>query len=204
MYFNKGLKIMYEITNKSIFNVDAQVIVNAVNTVGIMSAGIALEFKLRFPDMYKDYYDRCAKGQVELGKPYLYGNVLNFPTKDHWKTPSKTEWIDQGLHHFVRNYKNLGIKSIAFPKLGCGRGGLDWIKIQKMMIYYFEPLQDIDIKICLDTAEPEGLERKMMDFVMSRNPELHFERFRDLRFILNDKIAYEQVFNKAFEKAINI
>ena len=72
-----------------------------------------------------------------------------------------------------------------------------------MMIYYFEPLQDIDIKICLDTAEPEGLERKMMDFVMSRNPELHFERFRDLRFILNDKIAYEQVFNKAFEKASN-
>ena len=193
---------MYEITNKSIFNAGTQVIVNAVNTVGVMSAGIALEFKLRYPEMYKDYYDRCAKGQVELGKVYLYENILNFPTKDHWRTPSKTEWIDQGLHHFARNYKALGIKSIAFPKLGCGHGGLDWVKIQKMMIHYFEPLQDIDIKICLDSAEPEGLEKKMIDYVVSKNPTLQLERFKDLRFILNDRNAYEQVFQKAYEKSI--
>jgi O-acetyl-ADP-ribose deacetylase (regulator of RNase III) len=192
---------MYEITNKSVFNVDAQVIVNAVNTVGVMGAGLALEFKLRYPNMYQDYYERCAKGQVELGKPYLYENVLNFPTKDHWKTPSKTEWIDQGLHHFVRNYENLGIKSIAFPKLGCGRGGLDWVKIQKMMIHYFEPLQDIDIKICLDTAEPEGVERKMIDYVISKNPKLHLDRFIDLKLVLKNKGDYEKCFNKAFEKA---
>jgi O-acetyl-ADP-ribose deacetylase (regulator of RNase III) len=190
---------MYDITNKSLFNVKAQVLVNAVNTVGVMGAGIALEFKLRFPDMFQDYYNRCAKGSVKIGKPYLYGNILNFPTKDHWKDPSRLEWVDQGLRSFVNTYKELGIKSIAFPKLGCGKGGLDWQEVQKMMIHYFEPLRDIDIIICLDHAEAEGLEKKMIDYVISKNPTLTLRRFSDLSFILRDKTAYEQVFQKAYK-----
>jgi len=193
---------MYEITNKSLFNTGSQVIVNAVNCVGVMGSGIALEFKLRYPDMYKDYADKCSKGQVRIGEPYLYGNVLNFPTKNHWTRPSKIEWIEEGILHFVKAYKDLGITSIAFPKLGCGHGGLDWRKVQKIMDNHLSGLNDIDIKVCLDTDEAEGLEKKMIDYVVSKNPNLILKRFRDLKIALGDnKEAYEKCFIKAFEKA---
>jgi O-acetyl-ADP-ribose deacetylase (regulator of RNase III) len=76
-----------------LFRSEAQTWVNTVNTVGIMGKGVALEFKKRFPDMYDDYVERCRRGEVRLGKPYLFKRsttpwVLNFPTKDHWRSVS--------------------------------------------------------------------------------------------------------------------
>ena len=38
-----------------IFTSPAQVIVNTVNTVGVMGKGIALSFKKAYPEMYKAY-----------------------------------------------------------------------------------------------------------------------------------------------------
>ena len=78
---------------------NAQTIVNTVNCVGIMGKGIALEFKNRFPDMFKDYVKRCERNEVRLGEPYLYKTlfgpqIVNFPTKEHWKSAkSKKGWI---------------------------------------------------------------------------------------------------------------
>jgi O-acetyl-ADP-ribose deacetylase (regulator of RNase III) len=52
--------------------VGAQTLVNSVNCVGVMGAGIALEFKLRFPNMYDDYVTRCVRKEVKIGRPYVY------------------------------------------------------------------------------------------------------------------------------------
>ena len=54
--------------------------------------------------------------------------VLNFPTKKHWRNPSKLEYIEMGLKKFVATYEEKEITSIAFPQLGCGLGGLNWEK----------------------------------------------------------------------------
>jgi len=74
---------------------------------------------------------------------------LNFPTKQHWYQPSQIQWIEQGLLHFANTYQSLGITSIAFPKLGCGKGGLEWEQVKNIMVKHFEPLTDIEIHICL-------------------------------------------------------
>ena len=137
-------------TDKNVFETDAKVLVNAVNVVGVMGAGIALEFKNRYPDMYKDYYHRCMREEFKIGEPYLYGGVYNFPTKKHWKSGSSLSYIDKGLEYFVNTYKGLGIDSIAFPKLGCGRGGLEWEDVKSLMIKHLDPFE-IDIQICLAT-----------------------------------------------------
>jgi uncharacterized protein YwgA/O-acetyl-ADP-ribose deacetylase (regulator of RNase III) len=113
------------------FASDAQTLVNTVNTVGIMGKGVALEFKKRFPDMFEDYVDRCARGEVRLGEPYLYRRllppfVLNFPTKDHWRSVSKLTDIVAGLEFLAEHYEAWGITSLAVPPLGCGHGGLEW------------------------------------------------------------------------------
>jgi len=152
----------------TVFNVPVKTYVNTVNCVGIMGSGIALEFKLRFPDMYEDYKKKCKEKQLTVGKPYIYEHseniwIMNFPTKNHWKYPSKLEWIEEGLRYFKENYKNWNIDSIAFPKLGTANGKLDWKEVRSVMEKYLSSL-DIEIYICLDEKdEAEGMEKEMVD-----------------------------------------
>ena len=119
-----------KIVRGNIFNTKAQTIVNTVNCVGVMGKGIALVFKLRYPLMFDIYKGFCKSKQIGIGKLWLYKGepeepwVLNFPTKFHWKYPSKLEYIELGLEKFVTTYKEKGITSIAFPMLGTNNGGL--------------------------------------------------------------------------------
>ncbi|MFH1086302.1 MAG: macro domain-containing protein, partial [Chloroflexota bacterium] len=110
----------------SLFQSPAQVLVNTVNTVGVMGKGVALEFKRLYPDMFAEYRRLCETGQLAVGKLWLYRSpnkwILNFPTKEHWRNPSRVEYVETGLDAFRRNYSRMGIRSIAFPPLGCGNG----------------------------------------------------------------------------------
>lgn len=105
-------------------------LVNTVNTVGIMGKGIALAFKKRYPAMNLDYVKRCDRNEVELGIPYVYQAddhlIVNFPTKDHWRSVSQLDDIVAGLDYLECHYKDWGITSLAIPPLGCGNGGLEW------------------------------------------------------------------------------
>src|SRR5687768_2475848 len=87
-----------------LFESSAQTLVNTVNTVGVMGKGVALAFKQRFPEMYRDYVQRCERNEVRLGQPYLWRPlvepwVLNFPTKEHWRKPSSLTGIVAGLEY---------------------------------------------------------------------------------------------------------
>jgi O-acetyl-ADP-ribose deacetylase (regulator of RNase III)/uncharacterized protein YwgA len=114
-----------------LFESKAQTLVNTVNCVGVMGRGIALGFRKRFPEMFADYVDRCEAGEMVLGRPYLFRYllppwILNFPTKDHWRSVARLADITQGLHHLEVNYRTWGIESMAVPPLGCGEGQLEW------------------------------------------------------------------------------
>jgi len=120
-----------EIRQGDMFASKAQTWVNTVNTKGIMGKGVALEFKRRFPEMHRDYVERCSRGEVRLGQPYLWRTllepwVLNFPTKDHWRQPSRLADIVEGLEYLRAHHHEWGISSLAVPPLGCGNGGLEW------------------------------------------------------------------------------
>lgn len=150
----------------TVFNSDAAAIVNTVNCVGFMGAGIALEFSLRYPKMLKDYESKCRNSLIRTGKVDYYENdgktIINFPTKWHFKYPSKIEWIEQGLIDFVSTYKTKNITSVAFPKLGTSNGGLIWDDVKLLMEKYLSNL-DIPVYICLDMDEAKGLEKQMLD-----------------------------------------
>ena len=156
----------------NMFESNAKTLVNTVNCVGVMGKGVALEFKKRYPDMYKDYTVRCKAHHVRPGEPYLYrsfseNSVLNFPTKDHWRSSSKLSYITDGLSWFVDNYDRLGITSIAFPPLGCGNGGLTWEIVGPIMYHYLNPLPiDIEIYAPFGTKKeflsPEFLEANLI------------------------------------------
>jgi uncharacterized protein YwgA/O-acetyl-ADP-ribose deacetylase (regulator of RNase III) len=130
----------------NLFDSKAQTLVNTVNCVGVMGKGVALEFKNRFPEMYEDYLARCKAGTVRLGQPYLYRSlippwVLNFPTKDHWRSVSRLQDIETGLRYLLAHYQDWGITSLAVPPLGCGHGQLEWRVVGPTLYRYLKRLQ---------------------------------------------------------------
>jgi O-acetyl-ADP-ribose deacetylase (regulator of RNase III) len=128
----------------NIFTTKAQTIVNTVNCVGVMGAGIALEFRLREPEMYRRYVEICKAGKLSPGVLWLYKSaqpqVLNFPTKKDWKHPSRPEYLENGLSKFAATYREKGITSIAFPMLGADKGGLPIHVSREIMRRYLSPL----------------------------------------------------------------
>ena len=133
----------------NLFSSQAQTLVNTVNCVGVMGKGVALAFKEHFPDMYKDYVRLCETSRVRLGEPYLYKQlagpwVLNFPTKDHWRSVSRLSDIVEGLNYLEQHYRDWGITSLAVPPLGCGQGGLEWRVVGPTL---YRHLQRLDIPI---------------------------------------------------------
>jgi len=135
----------------NIFNTNCQTLVNTVNCIGVMGRGMALECKLRFPEMFIKYKDSCDKKLFKPGYLQIYKNskpwILNFPTKIHWKDPSKIEYLEEGLKKFQDEYLNKNISSIAFPLLGASLGGLSEELVYETMTKYLEPLNNIDIEI---------------------------------------------------------
>jgi O-acetyl-ADP-ribose deacetylase (regulator of RNase III) len=132
-------------------NVEA--IVNTVNCVGVMGKGIALQFKMKYPENYKIYKKTCDQGRMIVGKVLVFEQntstnpryIINFPTKRHWKSKSTIPDISKGLDSLITEIRHLKIKSIAIPALGSGLGGLDWSQIKPIIIDAFLQLADVDV-----------------------------------------------------------
>jgi O-acetyl-ADP-ribose deacetylase (regulator of RNase III)/uncharacterized protein YwgA len=142
------------------FESRATALVNTVNCVGVMGKGVAAEFKKRYPKMYENYRARCEEGLVRLGFPYPYRDpsgvvIVNFPTKDHWRSPSRLSDIDRGLDHLVAHLSDWRISSIAMPPLGCGNGGLDWSEVGPLI---FSKLKEaaVDVEIYAPYGTPKN------------------------------------------------
>jgi len=136
----------------------AQTLINTVNCVGIMGKGIAQEFKNRFPEMFDDYAERCERKEVKPGVPYLYKTlfppqIINFPTKDHWKSVSRITDIEHGMQLLMSQYKEWGITSLAIPPLGCGNGQLEW-KAVGPLIYRYASQMDIPVELYAPYGTP--------------------------------------------------
>jgi len=155
----------------NMFESKAQTLVNTINCVGVMGKGIALEFKKRFPDMYEDYIDRCNRGLVKLGVPYLYKRVilpwiLNFPTKEHWRSVSSLQDTVKALEYLERHYREWGITSLAVPPLGCGLGQLEWRVVGPTLYRHLRRL-DIEIELFAPFGTPhEELTPAFLDETM--------------------------------------
>ncbi|MCK9914717.1 macro domain-containing protein [Microbacteriaceae bacterium K1510] len=161
----------------------AQTLVNTVNCVGVMGKGVAREFKERDPQMFASYKHICDKKLLAPGKLWLWRGAdywtLNFPTKIHWRNPSKLEWIEAGLQKFVDAHEGQGIREISFPRLGCGNGGLDWNDVRPLMERYLAQLK-IEVYIHDYTKAiglPEHLEDVAKTLEKEKLDETSFDSF---------------------------
>lgn len=182
------MRITYKKGN--IFNTKCQTVVNTVNCVGVMGKGIALVYKLRYPKMYDLYKIYCNTKAIAIGKLWLYVGesdapwVLNFPTKFHWKYPSKIEYIEKGLQKFIGTYKQKGITSIAFPLLGTHNGELDKEEVKELMNRY---LKECDIPIEIYEYDPAAPDDLFHNFKLKWN-KLSTTETKDATGIRKDRI----------------
>lgn len=150
----------------NLFDSEADALVNTVNTQGVMGKGIALQFKEKYPSNYRLYHEACKRGEVQVGKMFItqerdmsgkLRTIINFPTKQQWRYPSRYEYISNGLQDLKEQIVQRDIKSIAIPPLGSSNGGLDWNKVRPMII---EALGDLNCEI--DIYEPtKKIQEKM-------------------------------------------
>jgi O-acetyl-ADP-ribose deacetylase (regulator of RNase III) len=139
-------------------------LVNTVNCVGVMGKGIALQFKLAFPENFKAYKKACDNDKLQIGKVFVTETgkllqpkyIINFPTKLHWREKSKLEYIEKGMEDLIEKIKALKIKSIALPPLGCGNGGLNWNDVKNIMVQRLEKLNDVEVILFGPSGSPSA------------------------------------------------
>ena len=138
-----------------IFQSKCEAITNPVNCVGVMGSGLALAFKERYPENFDAYKRACETKELHLSKSFFFelaGTnepkwIVNFPTKLDWKNPSKIAWIRFGLLRLAKDVAAKKIKSIAIPKLGCGKGGLDWTIVKPIIEEKFGKFPDVVVEV---------------------------------------------------------
>lgn len=136
---------MIEIRQGDILASKCEAIVIPVNCVGTAGKGLAMTMKRACPAWFADYKAHCD-GRIEVGKARFANRpitpmVFNFPTKQHWRDPSRIEWIRDGLADLAKRIKpdtnprcpTDGVESIAIPALGCGEGGLQWADVRPLI-----------------------------------------------------------------------
>lgn len=189
---------MIQYISGNLFTSNAKVLVNTVNTVGIMGKGIASDFKKLYPKMFEEYKQLCDTNKLNIGDLHLYKTpnkwILNFPTKEHWRSPSKVEFIEEGLQKLVADAHKLQINDIAMPKLGCGNGGLDWESQVKPIVEKYLKKSPINVSIYEfdKDIKPEHLTQKdIEEWLLSEPKNLSFRLFfEDLLDVYKQKTLF--------------
>jgi O-acetyl-ADP-ribose deacetylase (regulator of RNase III) len=146
--------VIFEVDDGDLFDAPVQAVLNPVNTEGAMGAGLALEFRGRYPKMYDEYRDVCMRRMLDIGTLHWWHTgeaqpkfVVNFPTKRRWREPSRLEWIDAGLETLRAQVEARDVESLAIPALGCGLGGLQWDKVRAKIFKQFRSLVTVEVRL---------------------------------------------------------
>lgn len=160
--------MMIKFTEGNLLESDAEALVNTVNTVGVMGKGVALMFKEAFPENFREYEAACRAKELQVGKMFVTRRdtllgpkwIVNFPTKAHWRYPSKMEWVDRGLDDLKAFIARHHVKSIAIPPLGAGNGGLDWSEVRELMVEKLGDLHDVQVVIYEPTKRYQNVAKR--------------------------------------------
>jgi O-acetyl-ADP-ribose deacetylase (regulator of RNase III) len=213
---------MFRIIEGSIFDSTCDFLTNTVNTQGAMGAGLALEFRLRIPEMYTSYRELCGRGEIKIGSYWIYARpnrtqkkVVNFPVKKEFAKPSRFEYIIQGLDYFLENFEKDEITSIAMPTLGSRLGKLDDGAVLELME---EDLSELPIRIEVYRRYGQDrltkLMKKQIEIMSSQElrSELplglmdaeHLKTKVQRCFLLSDLIAFEKINLEIIQKIYDL
>ena len=120
-----------------LFEVDLPALGHGCNCRGAMGAGIALEFKRRYPDMYRAYRERCLSGDFNLGDVFVWVApdrvIYNLATQPVPKPSATLEAIELSVQRALDDAQQRGVRRIGIPRIGAGLGGLSWSKVESTL-----------------------------------------------------------------------
>lgn len=159
---------MIKFLQGNLLEAPTEAVVNTVNTVGVMGKGIALMFKEAFPQNFKRYEEACKTKEVRVGTMFVTETltldgprwIINFPTKQHWRQPTKLQWVIDGLQDLRRVIKDKNIRSIAVPPLGCGNGGLEWLDVRREIERALSDLENVDVLVYEPTEAYQNVAKR--------------------------------------------
>lgn len=191
----------------NMFKEPVQAIVNTVNCVGVMGKGVALEFKNRWPSNFKAYKKLCDAKGLKPGQMFVFDTrelfesagpryLINFPTKNHWRSKSKISYVEDGLDALADTIRNYDIKSIAIPPLGCGNGGLDWAEVKSLIVSKLSELEGVDIVVFAPREEADEPEHVNSSFQMTYARAVLLKSLNDLERFFDgsfDRISLQKI-----------
>lgn len=188
--------------NGDMFSEPVEALVNTVNCVGVMGKGVALEFKKRWPNNFKAYKEACDTKVLRPGTMLVFDTrrlfpsdgpryLVNFPTKDHWRSPSKLAYIEQGLDALAREIRDYGITSIALPPLGCGNGGLEWADVKPLIASKLGALDEVKVIVFEPKANPD-----IPEFAEQSTLAMNFPRAMLLKSLAELELYFDGAFDR--------
>jgi O-acetyl-ADP-ribose deacetylase (regulator of RNase III)/uncharacterized protein YwgA len=189
------------------FSEPVEALVNTVNCVGVMGKGVALEFKNRWPSNFRAYKDVCDAKGLKPGNMFVFDTkelfapqgpryLINFPTKAHWRSKSKMEYIEDGLDALADVIREHGITSIAIPPLGCGNGGLDWEDVRPLIEAKLSRLVNVDIVLFAPKHAADDPEHVHSSLPMTLPRALLLKTLNDLERFFDgsfDRISLQKI-----------
>jgi O-acetyl-ADP-ribose deacetylase (regulator of RNase III) len=107
------------------------------NCAGAMGAGIAIEFRRRWPRMHDEYVARCADRRFGLGDVFVWTEegttIYNLGTQEHWRKKAQLPALAKSLRKMVELATHAGVTRIGLPRIGAGLGGLDWMRVKRVL-----------------------------------------------------------------------
>lgn len=120
--------------NTDLFTVDADAIAHGCNCLGVMGAGVALQVKIRYPEVYQSYKDYVKR--MNYSKDILPGTaqcietedktIFNLFTQYEMGRHAKAEYIAGAFAEMFGIAQLSHISTIAIPMIGAGIGGMKW------------------------------------------------------------------------------
>jgi O-acetyl-ADP-ribose deacetylase (regulator of RNase III) len=133
-----------------LFETDVPAIGHGCNTKGAMGAGIAVEFKRRYPDMYQEYKRRCSSGEFSLGDVFVWEAVdrvvYNLATQPRPGPSASVDAIRESVRKALADARGRGFTEIAIPRLGAGLGGLQWEAVRHAL-YEVSKASPVDLLV---------------------------------------------------------
>jgi len=156
---------MIHIVKGDMFAGGHDVLVNAVNCDGVMGAGLAKMFAVRYPRMYDAYRQICKAGKLQIGSVHSFQDrdtgihIINFPTVGslrelYQERKQVYDNVRRTLPAFVARLEDMqlrsdAIHSVGIPALGAGimRGKWSILLCEITEACLSSKLADLDIYI---------------------------------------------------------
>jgi len=136
----------------NLFDTTAGAIGHGVNIRGAMGAGIAIEFRKRFPAMYELYREWCSVDALEPGDTMVWYEassdlfICNIASQDNPGPCARLEWLESGVKMALEHLEEMGVTALALPRIASGIGGLGQAEVEELLTRLAES-SPVDIEL---------------------------------------------------------